>query len=181
MYQLEQWKALIVGRVHIHVVRTIEADPAAIWRLLGDSSTWPSWTPIESFALERPGDADGVGEIRVFRTGRLRVREEVVEIEPNRRLSYVLLSGLAVRGYRAQVDLAPSGVQGPAATDLRWHTTFSAKLPGSGWLYRRAIARATQEFVAGLATHAGEARPTPETVASIELARNEMDGEEVDE
>lgn len=137
----------------IHVRRTAEADPAAVWRLLGDSSTWPSWTPIESFELERPGDADGLGEVRVFTTGRLRVREEIVEIRTTRRLSYRLLSGLAVRDYRADVELISRPALGPASTDIHWHTTFSAKFPGFGWLYRRAIAKATQKFVDGLAEH----------------------------
>ncbi len=136
-----------MARQEIDIRRTTAASPAAVWRLLGDSSTWPSWTPIDSFELERAGDASGIGEIRRFKTGRVRVREEIVERQVERRLSYGLLSGLAVRDYRADVDLAARS----SGVEIRWHTTFSARFPGSGRLYRRALAKATQQFVDGLA------------------------------
>jgi len=63
-------------------------------------------------------------------------------MSPSRRLSYALLGGLAVRDYRADLDLTPGG--GGHGTQLRWHTTFTAKVPGSGWLYLRALTKATQ-------------------------------------
>jgi len=138
-----------VARQEIDIRKTTEAEPAAIWRLLGDSSTWPWWTPIESFDLERPAGTDGLGEVRAFKTGRVRVREEIVEYEAERRLSYKLLSGLAVRDYRADIDLTPR----PGGTEIHWHTTFTAKMPGTGWLYRAALTKATQRFVDGLAEH----------------------------
>ncbi len=130
----------------IDVRATTRAEPAAVWRLLGDSSTWPAWTPIERFELERPGGADGLGEIRAFTTGRVTVREEIVEKEPERRLTYALLSGLALRDYRAVIDVTP----GPEGTAIRWHTTFRPKVPGAGWIYRRALDRITRQFVDGL-------------------------------
>ena len=134
----------------IDVHGTTRADPAAVWRLLGDSSTWPGWTPIESCHIEAPGGADGVGERRVFTTGRVRVTEEIVVREPERRLVYELRSGLAVRDYRAEITLAPAG----GGTAIRWHTTFRPKVPGMGPIYRRALDRATRRFVEGLAERA---------------------------
>jgi uncharacterized protein YndB with AHSA1/START domain len=139
-----------VTRQEIDIRKTTQAEPAAVWRLLDDSSSWPSWTPIESVDIERPGGADGLGEVRKFKTGRVRVREEIVERQPQRRLSYTLLAGLAVRDYRADIDLTPR----PEGTEIRWHTTFRAKVPGTGWLYRWGLAKATQQFVDGLAKHA---------------------------
>lgn len=141
-----------MARQDIDIRRTTEAGPMKIWRLLEDSSSWPSWTPIESFDLERPGGANGVGEVRAFRTGRVRVREQIVERQPERRLSYTLLSGLAIRGHRTDVDLTT----GPAGTEIRWHTSFNAKFPGSGWLYRRALEKVTQQFVDGLAARSAD-------------------------
>jgi len=139
-------------RQQIDIRTTTDAEPAVVWRLLGDSSTWPSWTPIESVDFEQPGGPNGLGEVRVFKTGRYRVREEIVERRAERRLSYTLLSGLAVRDYRADVDLTPR----PDGTEIRWHTTFTAKVPGMGRLYRWALAKATQQFVDGLARHAAD-------------------------
>lgn len=138
--------------IDIDIRTTTSADPTAVWALLGDSATWPSWTPIETFERLRAGGPDGLGEIRLFTTGRVTVREEIVERRPERRLSYELLGGLAVRGYRADIDLTPG--PGGQGTEIRWHTTFTAKLPGSGWLYHRSLRRATQQFVDGLAREA---------------------------
>lgn len=131
---------------------TSTASPDKVWALLADSATWPDWTSIGSHANERPATADdGTGEIRVFTTGRITVREEIVERHPDQRLTYVLLSGLpTVKDYRAEIDLTPSPTGG---TDIRWHTTFTAA-PILGSLLRRGLAKRTQEFVDGLAAHA---------------------------
>jgi hypothetical protein len=129
-------------------VRTSSAASAAeLWARLDKSSTWPEWTPIETFTLERPAGEDGLGEIRLFKTGRVTVREEIVERRPEERLTYVLLGGLALKDYRAEIDLAPAA----AGTEIRWHTTFHSKIPGMGWIYRRALDKVTREFVDGLA------------------------------
>lgn len=128
------------------------ASPAAVHSLLRDGSTWPEWGTVETFALERPGTEGGetVGAIRNFRTGRYLMREQVVEIVPDRRFSYALLAGLPLRDYRADIDLTPAD----GGTDIHWHTTFRAKVPGMGWLYRRALQRITERFAQGLADRA---------------------------
>ena len=130
----------------IDIRATTPAAPDAVWRLLGDSSTWPSWTTVDRYEPERAGGADGRGEIRRFITGRYRVREEIVERDAERRLSYALLSGLPLRDYRAEIDLEPAS----DGTAIRWHTTFRPKVPGSGWIYRRALDKLTRQFVDGL-------------------------------
>lgn len=135
----------------IDVTGQISATPTAVWQLLGDSSTWPTWTPLDSHRNVRPAGPGGVGEIREFRNGRYTIREEIVECRPRRRLSYTLLQGLALRDYRADIDLSPRPDGGTA---IRWHTTFRPMIRGTGWLYRRALQQATQHFVDGLTQHA---------------------------
>ena len=79
---------------------------------------------------------------------------------PDHRLTYVLLAGLALTDYRARIDLEPRGT----ATDLCWYTTFRPRVPGTGWLYRRALLAATRAFVEGLSEAAPRAAgpdPTP--------------------
>jgi polyketide cyclase/dehydrase/lipid transport protein len=132
------------------------ADPAAVWGLLADGSTWPEWSPIGAFELLEPGDGtpEGLGALRLFTTGGVKSRERVVERRPGEVFSYVLESGLAVRDYEAVVTLTPSG----PGTAINWHATFRAKVPGSGWLYRRQLGAFIGRTVDGLATAAERVR-----------------------
>ncbi len=108
-------------------------------------------TQIDTFVLIRPGDGEVPGEVREFITGRYTVREEIVERRPERRLSYVLLSGLPLRGHSADIDLTPRA----DGTDIHWHTVFRSKVPGMGPLSPRGLEKAIRQFVDGLAERAG--------------------------
>lgn len=132
------------------MTKTTTASPAAVWALLDDSTTWPSWTAIDSHEPIREPAGDGLGEERRFRTGRRAIVERIVERVPERRLTYILLSGLALRDYRAEIDVEPTG----EGTRIRWHTTFASKVPGMGPLYRRTLEKITRQFVDGLAAKA---------------------------
>ena len=147
------------GSITVEQTATTPAPPGVVYELLRDGTTWPEWSPIDSFRLERPADhePEGVGAIRNLRTGRYLMREEIVELIPDRRFSYQLLSGLPVRGYRADVELEP----GSDGTVINWRASFDPKYPGTGWLIRRRLTRIFKRFVDGLAGHAAavEARP----------------------
>jgi hypothetical protein len=138
-----------MGRQVIHEVATTTAGPAAVYELLADGSTWPEWSPIGSFELLEPGDGspEGLGAVRRFTTGRIRSTERVVERRPGEQLSYVLVSGLPLRDYRADITLAP----GPGRTMITWHSTFQPKVPGTGGLYRRQVGKFIARCAEGLA------------------------------
>ena len=121
------------------------ASPAAVYALLRAGSTWPVWSPIRSFELRTDG-AEDVGAVRVFRTGQVTSVERIVELVPDRRLSYVLEHGMPLRDYRADVDVTPG--------EIRWHSTFRAKVPGTGWFYRWVLGRFIRRCAEGLAAHA---------------------------
>lgn len=128
------------------------ATPEAVYALLADGATWPTWSGIGAFELEQPGDSGGesLNAIRVFRTGRTTSRERLVELVPGRRLSYALVTGLPLTDYRADVDLTPS----EGGTAIRWHSTFFPKRRGTGWIYRLVLATFIRRCVKGLAEHA---------------------------
>ena len=132
---------------------TAEADPAAVFRLLADGSTWPDWSPLGSFELLEAGDGspEGVGAIRLFTTGRVKSRERVVERRPDEVFTYVLEKGLAIRDYRAVITL--SRVRS-GSTTIHWRSTFRAKVPGTGGLYRRQLGKFIKQTVDGLAVAA---------------------------
>jgi hypothetical protein len=155
MYHMVQSSGVPGHRVlDIDVSARSTADAATVYGLLADSSLWPTWAPLGSFELERPGQVTpcGLGAIRIFRTGTVTSREEIVELIPDRRLSYTLLSGLPLRGYRADIDLTPDG----DGTRIRWHSRFTAAIPGTGWFYRWFLGRFIQRCANGLAAHAAK-------------------------
>lgn len=141
-----------MAKQQINATAWTSAGPAEVYRLLTEGATWPLWSPIGSFELEAEGPDGGesLGAVRVFHTGRAKSREEIVELRPDRRFSYALLSGLPMRGYRADVDLAPEN----GGTSIRWHSSFTAKWPGTGGMMRRALGRFIQRCVDGLAAYA---------------------------
>ena len=110
------------------------ATPATVFSLLRNSETWPRWSLFNSFELERVGKDErfGVGAIRSFSTRVSKTREQVTDLIPNQKLSYVLLSGLPLRNYRAVVCLSSpeSGV-----TLVSWTASFQCKY-GTGWFWR---------------------------------------------
>jgi hypothetical protein len=146
----------------IDVRVTTTGDAAHVYALLRDGAGWPTWSALESFELER-ADADGgegVGARRVFHSktwGRATAsREEIVELIPDRRFSYALLSGLPLRNYRADIDLEPTAT----GTTIRWHASFDPKVPGTGWFYRWALGTFIARTARGLAAQAAAA-PAP--------------------
>jgi hypothetical protein len=125
--------------------RTV-APAAVVWGALADARTWPSWSIQDEAELEREGSPtpDGVGAVRRFRTGRVKVREEVVRFDAPHHFGYRLLSGLPVRDYLAHIDLTEDasgtpGTPGTSGTSITWGATFRSGLPGLGWLLRRKI------------------------------------------
>jgi hypothetical protein len=148
-------KEYTMGHKQIDVTATTTARPSDVYALLRDGSTWPTWSPLGSFELEREGasEREGLGAIRIFKTGRTRSCEEIVELIPDRRLSYALRSGLPLRGYRADVDLEP--IDG--GTTIHWRSSFDPKVPGTGWFYRLVLARFIARTARGLADYAATA------------------------
>jgi Polyketide cyclase / dehydrase and lipid transport len=139
--------------VHIiDVSAQSQASAESVFSLLADGATWPLWSPIESFELERQGDPppEGVGAIRVFRRGRTTGRDQIVEVVPGRRLSYVSLSGRPVRDYRTQIDLEAAG----EGTAIAWRASFYPEVVGTGWLLNWWLRGFVEECAVGLAERA---------------------------
>ncbi len=116
-----------------HVVeleRTSTATPEAVWRWLADAASWKEWTRLTDTRLEREGapEPDGVGAIRRFARSGGSSLEEVVVFDPPRHLAYVLVRGLPIVNYRADVVLEPVD----DGTRIRWHSEFDTLYPGTG-------------------------------------------------
>ncbi len=128
------------------------ANPEAVYSLLSEGATWPTWSPIGAFSLERPGVEGGESEgaIRVFKTGTVRSREELVDLRPGEALSYTALSGLPMREHLARVELRAE----ERGTLITWHERFEPKHRGTGWALRWFLRRFVQRCADGLAAYA---------------------------
>ncbi|MFC9688270.1 SRPBCC family protein [Kribbella sp. NPDC056951] len=132
-----------------------EAAPAAVWSLLLDPRSWPSWTPIDALEIAQSTSLsadgrDGVGAVRAFRTGKVVTAERITALAPERRFAYEGVENPYLRDYRAAIELQelPGG-----GTRIRWHGTFSARL-GTGWFLQRQLRGFMQIMATGLAEHA---------------------------
>jgi hypothetical protein len=138
--------------IKVEGIATSRAAPTAVFSLLKNSDAWPQWSMFKTAELEQPGQDEpyGVGSIRVFSTSVTRTREQVVELIADRQLSYVLLSGLPFRNYRADVCLTSPGSEG---TRINWTASFQC-LYGTGWFWRRLMNSVLSDLARRLAVAA---------------------------
>lgn len=86
-----------------------DAPADVVWRLLTDHAGYASWSVVPTSRVVRAGDADGVGAVRFLGAGRFGATEEVLAVEPERRLVYRIASGVPAASYRGEVLLEPLG------------------------------------------------------------------------
>ena len=149
-------------RRRIDITAHSTATVTAVYALLADGTTWPRWSPIESYEREQSVEPspDGIGEIRIYRLGRTTGRDQIVELVPGRRFAYRALSGLPVRDYLGEVDLEPT----TTGSTIRWRASFVARIPGTGALLERGIRRFLEQCAHGLAQYAAASElPSPAT------------------
>ncbi len=135
-------------RRSFEVRATSRAPIEQVWSVIADASGWNEWAGVTRSSLEREGDPapDGVGAIRRFGVGRFASREKVIEFDPPSHLAYVLLSGMPVSDYRADVFLSPDR----NGTTIDWRSSLAPRYPGTG----RALAWFMKTVVAGFARRA---------------------------
>jgi hypothetical protein len=140
------------GNLHYRIEQPCAAPQQVIYDVLLDVERWPDWMPgVRAATWERPGTTGtGVGGIRRFGMPGLTVREEIVDGEPPHHQSYILLSGMPVKTYRADVyfDDRPSG------SLITWEATFDSRIPGLGALVRVVARSGIAKTAAALAREA---------------------------
>lgn len=130
------------------------APPEKVFAVLADGAGWSRWAgPVVVRSWwEREGEPapGGVGAIRALGLPRVGSREEIVAYDPPHHLGYVILSGLPVKSYRADVRLIPVG----GGTRIEWSGTFVPTLSWTGPLLRRFLLQTVGGFAKRLARFA---------------------------
>jgi uncharacterized protein YndB with AHSA1/START domain len=151
-----------MGRNTVDVRVSSTAPPEAIMALLTDGASWPSWSGHDRFELVEPapegapGGREGLGAVRTFYRGKVASKERVVELIPDRKLSYELISGLPLVNYHADVELTPTA----SGTEIHWSASFNPKTTGTGWFYAAALTTFIRRAARNLATKAATQPPT---------------------
>jgi uncharacterized protein YndB with AHSA1/START domain len=137
----------------IDVFRHADAPLELVWSILSDHRGYKDWNPIPTAELEVEGspEPDGVGAIRKLGAPPVFAREQVLEFDPPRHLAYTILSGIPVRGYRADVNLYPTADLG---TDIRWTGSFDSAPPAMRGPLRWFLQRVLEDMASRLVREA---------------------------
>ncbi|MGO9344508.1 MAG: SRPBCC family protein [Acidimicrobiales bacterium] len=149
----------MANQIKVSAKARSSASRHGVFSLLSDSSTWARWSPFSSVSLVEaaPGGGEGPGAVKETRYLGMKGSERVVSLTPDRQMSYAYVKGVLspyMRDYVAVVDL--DDAEDGAGTEISWHSTFSARFPGSGVLPRAILERFLQRCADGLAEAAHE-------------------------
>jgi uncharacterized protein YndB with AHSA1/START domain len=139
------------GAFSYEVTAWSPAPPEQVFAVVADGAGWSRWAGplvVRSW-WEREGTPPpgGVGAIRALGLPRLGSREEIVVYDPPHRLGYVVLSGLPVRSYRADVVLR----QEAGGTRIVWSGSFTPLVAATGPVLTAFVRRTVGSFTRRLA------------------------------
>jgi uncharacterized protein YndB with AHSA1/START domain len=126
-------------KVEAAAEQTAQVPPEAVWPLLSDVRMYPQWGPWHRAGYRSEGDAAANGKGAVYwlqRSTQYGLRypvsvEEVLDVEPGKRLAYTIRRGIPVRNYYAEVTLTASA----EGTLIRWGASWDRTVLGR-LLYR---------------------------------------------
>ncbi|KAA0236092.1 MAG: hypothetical protein JJLCMIEE_00760 [Acidimicrobiales bacterium] len=132
------------------------APVETVWEVLSDHEGMPSWARVKSVELEQQGspDANGVGAVRVLRSGPIRVVEEITEFDAPKTLAYRMTKGLPIKRWDGRVELAVAG----DGTKITWRIDMEPDMPAMGWALKRMARKLCEDLAEGLARQADERR-----------------------
>lgn len=130
----------------------IAAPVEVVWAVMTDHVRYAKWGSAKTVTIDRPGTPppNGLGAIRCFHAGPVKVREEVTGWDPPVRMTYRLNSTQLTKEYTSEMALRDDD----GATVLEWSSTFVPRVPGTSAVVRRIYERAVAKFAAGIAADA---------------------------
>lgn len=129
-------------------VTRIAAPMHVVWSVMTDHVRYARWGSAKVVTIEREGSPapNGLGAIRCFHAGPMKVREEVTAWDPPARMAYRLNSKQLTREYQSEMVLRDDN----GLTVLEWSSTFVPRVPGTSAVVRRVYTSAVAKFAAGI-------------------------------
>lgn len=127
------------------ISRLIAAPTEQVWSMAKDFLKSPG-SGVEVVTEAAGNGPDGVGAERTITIGRVKVRERLLSMGPEKEFSYSILSGAPLKDHKAIATFTQSG----AATEVRWDIAFAPKIPGSGWIVARVTKKAVNQYLDAL-------------------------------
>ena len=141
----------------VEVEGTVAAPRPAVWKVFTDHVGWTRWAGVKEVVLRQQGDPppNGLGAIRVIRSGGLAIEEEIVAFDAPKRLAYRLVAGIPVRAHEAEVrlDVCDSG------TRITWTARFEPVVPFTGAILAGLMRRTFRDTLDRLARVEFDAGP----------------------
>ena len=131
---------------HVEVRHRYAAPPQAVWDVYVDHANWSEWSGFPGSKLVQPGspDRNGTGAVRSFAGG---VREEVIDFEPPKRMTYTVVGGpFPITGHLGEVSFELDG----EGTLVVWRCRFEPRIPLTGGLLQRFITGSFRRALDGL-------------------------------
>lgn len=126
----------------------IEAPIDVVWSVMTDHVRWARWGTSKKVTMAREGTPapNGLGAIRRFHAGPMKVLEEVTHWDAPVHMRYRLNTHQLTKAYDSDMRLRADG----DTTVLEWSSTFEPRLPGTSGLVRRIFEGAVRGFAAGI-------------------------------
>jgi hypothetical protein len=140
-------------RLSFLIEQSSSAPRTVVYGVLEDVARWPLWMPgVQVATWEQQGadTATGQGAIRAMTARGITAREQIIVAEHPSHQAYIMLSGLPVKDYRADVRIDDRGT----GCVITWSATFAPKLPATGHLIRFAMQASIAKVAAALAREA---------------------------
>jgi hypothetical protein len=119
---------------HFTVTKEYPFSASKMWSVFSDFSK--SSNPSAAIEMLEAGDPEnhGIGAIRETTIGKDRFKEQLVDYEPGRSLTYKLLSGAPVDQYYGTITINPVG---DAEAAVEWSVRCTPKFPIPGWVIEK--------------------------------------------
>lgn len=117
-----------MDRLTVEAQAETTAPPEIVWALVKDANSYSEWGPWSASGDKDPGErpSGDVGTVRWLGYQRTTTVEQVLDVEPGRRMVYTVLRGIPVRNYRAEVTLTATAT----GTRIEWKAEWDRTLAG---------------------------------------------------